>query len=391
MPQIFNTELTVEQTYLFNMLFRHQVYLEGVKSSFAKNYKAVLTSIYESLRKYLYEHQYTTMDQFNRAQLRDYVYKLNREQIQFYSYYTKDLLDFLKAFIAVDSSMFMTMFKAGTGRTISEASRQLKIAKTNEEYDMLPPILQDQYQSAGSGGGFILKADYQQPKQPTTIGKVVSSADQAKLWAAIKDEPIPANGFLLPDYINAYTFQAANAVLLLINRGYANNWTIAETIKQIVGDANTYRGGLFARLYTQNAAMVDTIIQHANSMIEAGLASVYFDHYMWSAMLENSCVLCTERNGTIYVYGKGPLPPAHYRCACKPVPVPNDEGFTVPKSYYSWIKNQPTEFQNDVLGESKAIRLRSGDLTAGDFVSIYTPKPLTLEQFQQKIKFILGD
>ena len=85
----------------------------------------------------------------------------------------------------------------------------------------------------------------------------------------------------------------------------------------------------------------------------------------------------------IFKTGAGPRPPAHYGCRSTVVPgvkkefqIPGLRGerasMTGPVSdkatYNSWLKTQPIDFQNEVLGIEKAKLFRNGGLHLSKFI-----------------------
>jgi SPP1 gp7 family putative phage head morphogenesis protein len=180
--------------------------------------------------------------------------------------------------------------------------------------------------------------------------------------------------------------------LASIRRGYANNWTMQQVMAFITGaSVDTFVGGLYARYLAQELSLTATLFQHVSTIVQAEVASSTTNKYEWVSILDNrTTVICWNRNGTIYVYGEGPLPPAHWNCRSKVVPY-FGESVQLPSSYYSWLKDQPNAFQNDALGESVAAKLRSGELNASDFAKISTKTPLSLEQFLNKIQYMIGE
>ena len=103
----------------------------------------------------------------------------------------------------------------------------------------------------------------------------------------------------------------------------------------------------------------------------------------WTSTLDGRTTpVCRSRDGEIYPLGQGPRPPAHYGCRSLMRPVikeqyrlaqvgdrasmngPVDSRVT----YGGWLKRQPKEFQDDVLGPRRAALFRSGKLRIDQFV-----------------------
>ena len=90
--------------------------------------------------------------------------------------------------------------------------------------------------------------------------------------------------------------------------------------------------------------------------------------------------VCMGRDGKVYDAGAAPFPPAHMNCRSLRVPV-IDPKYAIPgikglrssrnpdgkvekvageTTYNSWLKRQPADFQNEVLGEERAKLFRGG-------------------------------
>lgn len=154
----------------------------------------------------------------------------------------------------------------------------------------------------------------------------------------------------------------------------------------------------------------------------------------WTATLDGrTSSICRARDGEVYPMDEGPRPPAHPNCRSIMTPVLKSweelakpgalragrgadnidrlmqknlkkQGFTkgqikkikrntrasmngqVPgdTTYQDWLKRQPKEFQNDVLGPTKAKLFRNGGLSLDRFVEEPTGQGLTLAQIKAR-------
>ena len=55
-----------------------------------------------------------------------------------------------------------------------------------------------------------------------------------------------------------------------------------------------------------------------------------------------------------------------------------DGGAPAGQTYQQWLKRQPKEFQDDVLGPTKAALFRDGELSLDKFVDMRSGKPFDL-------------
>jgi SPP1 gp7 family putative phage head morphogenesis protein len=353
-------QLAKENQRLLDMLFRHQLYLEGVKSSFAGQYTIVLKELYDAFAKYFGQMRYTSMDQFTKRELADFIRLFQKEQQRFYSIYTEQLIKALKQFLAADLEVTQAIYE-------STVVKRYQIPDSPKPEDDNAVSIYGDAAISGTKEGTV------------------------KLWAAISNDPVPASGRLFPKEITDFINNTGYAIASTLRKGYANAWTGQEALLAMIGSSSrNFNDGLFAKFSNQNIALINTVIQHVSSATQGAIGSSYTSKYEWVAVLDNRTTeICWNRNGTIYVYGEGPLPPAHYNCRSKAIALlPGMTGFDIPTSYVEWLKGQTDLFQNDLLGEAKAAQLRNGSL---DLKQIGSIKPLSIPQFVSKIPYILGE
>lgn len=410
MTQTLDELFTAQNQALFNMLFRHQVYLEGFKASLSQNYQAYLRKLYGEFAIYLKQTRYQSMDQFTKAQLLDFVRKFTIAQGKFYSSFTASLINALQQFLAIDVNIHKDIMEAVTGRTIIEANTPLKNQLTQAQYAALSPAVQADYQAIAfapdeSDPGddiavWSLTAQgrevYEHNKQASGIYGYAAvdgtpDADE-QLWANIVNSPLPANGGMMLAMIDDYGKTMSNKMSQTVFKGYANSWTVDQLQDELLGKNIDFTGGVFNTFLLQYRALLATVVQHVSTEAQSAVASVYLEQYQWVAIMDNkTTIICQSRNGVVYVYGVGPLPPAHWFCRSKAVGVASDTHLhDIPDTYYDWLLTQPEPFLSDILGESRAKALLAGDLSPDSF-AISLTKPLTLTEFQGKVKYILGD
>jgi len=130
--------------------------------------------------------------------------------------------------------------------------------------------------------------------------------------------------------------------------------------------------------------------------------------YRWLSTLDSrTSTICRSLDGQVFKFDKGPVPPAHIRCRSttlaeldgryksldtggsraarstrtgKTVDVPAES------NYYDWLKKQPAEFQDQVIGPARGKLLRDGGLTAKRFAQLQLDRnftPLSLEDMRR--------
>lgn len=395
MPKTLDELFNDQNTRLFDMLFRHQVYLEGYKSALAEGYAEFLRRLYGEFAIYLQQTRYQSMDQFTKVQLTDFIRRFTIAQGKFYSAYTQKLIIELQHFLTADVAIHKDIMQSITGKNVIEGNTALKGKISGAEYTALAPALQADYTPAQ--GAWVLSDAYAHNALASGIYgiAVVDGSDDAdiQLWANITNSPLPANGRLMLDMLTMFGTNSILQIQASMRKGYANGWTIQQQQNALLGKGNDFAGGLFGTLLNQHTALLTTIVQHVSTEVQSAVDSIYFEQYQWVAVLDGRTTqICIDRNGVVYIYGEGPLPPAHYFCRSKAVPVASGTHLhAIPDSYYDWLRSQPSWFLSDIMGHERATQLLAGELPAGNFAQISTLRPLTLSEFQGKVKYILGD
>lgn len=289
---------------LFDLIFRHQVYLEGVKFWIALQYARMLKRLSYRFIILFNHSNVSTLDQFSKRQLNEFLRLFQREQAIAYNDYVKQTTKALKEFVAIDVDASDAIFN-----------------------------------SVGDSAAF-----------ESMFGTVAAS----KLWDKFVKEPMPANGKYPLDGMNDFVTSAMNNTLAIIRQGYANNFTPQQTQAMIIGNnGSTFKDGLFARLNAQNAALMATTIQYLSTNAQAAVASTYYDKYQWISVMDtHTTQICADRNGNVYVYGEGPLPPAWYNCRSHVSPLIGDTN-ELPTSYKTWLAEQPSDLQRFVAAKTE--------------------------------------
>lgn len=303
------------------------------------------------------------MSDFTKRDLNRLVIDLRHLQKTQYNAYTEQLLKDLQEFMVVDSrnmKIIMGTLKADLDEPIAEEDADKALEDSTENSNMFP------------------------------VAWFTKGGENEKLWSSLNNAPIPANGMLMAAFIASFTNAASNTIENIIRKGYANAATVDEVLLEIIGTSSlNFRDGVLNRIANQHNAVAATVLQHISSYVQAGVQSIFYGTYRWVSVIDGSTTdICRHRNNRVFKFGAGPLPPAHIRCRSKIVPVVGGDIEDTP-SYFTWMKSQPKEFLDDVLGKSKADDLQSGKTTAKDMPQFTNAKPITLKEFASKLDKIL--
>lgn len=341
---------------LFDISTRLQVYVEGAKAGQTLQFSDTLRQVQDEFKKLLRDVSYERLDGLSKAQLNQLVVKLRKSQSAIYSPYTtkllKQLQDFMQASLTVNRVAYAYAHQfAATGEA------QVMSDKQASEY------LEEQTKQNAFAAVFGLAAVLQ---------------GGAKLWSLIAAEPIAANGALVSPFLNAFSASAQMSLENIVRKGYANSLTPNQTIEE----ANAQ----LRKIAAQHEAVVATIMQHVVSNVAVGVASLVFEKYRWVSVIDSGTTdICRSRNGRVYRYGEGPMPPAHIRCRSHTVPYDRDYSDV---TFYTWLREQSAEVQNAALGTRTAGMLRAGSLQSKDLVRLSNPPPISLDEFKKAAAII---
>lgn len=338
---------------LVDMMTRHQIFLEGVKAGQSKLFNDTAAEFRKSFLELILELDiaFASMGQLTKKKLVEFIVKLRAKQFAIYNTFSAQLLKDLEGFVDADRDLTKNMLELYTGE---------KVEKKDKAFF-----------------GVLLTAS--------------AIKANAKLLSVIKNSPIPANGMLPLNFIGGFIASASAVPENLIRKAYANNWTVKQMNDALFGTAaKNFRDGEITRVGYQANSLINTLWQHSSAIISAAIGSQFFDRYVWVSILDDKTTnTCRERDGRVYEYGKGPLAPAHYFCRSKNIPIdPEATVIDEPTTYYSWLKNQPKEVQDEILGTSRATSLASGQLKSVDLGKFSVVQSLTAEQFRDKLSVI---
>lgn len=212
-------------------------------------------------------------------------------------------------------------------------------------------------------------------------------------------------GMKLSGAFTQFTDSASMRLANQIRLGYFEGKTTTQMVGLLRGLAsNQYRDGQLALLAQSAEVMAKDAFQLATGAGKlATLKANDIDKYEWVSVLDDrTSTKCRALDSRVFTVGKGPLPPLHPRCRSTVAPVlpdrlrdeladvgtrntqegPVDSG----TSYYTWLKQQDTDYIESVLGPSRTALLIKGDLTADRFAALQLNRnfePLTLDEMRK--------
>jgi SPP1 gp7 family putative phage head morphogenesis protein len=173
-----------------------------------------------------------------------------------------------------------------------------------------------------------------------------------------------------------------------IRRGFLEGDSVSAMVRRIRGTrAANFEDGILEISRRSANTMVRTAVNHtANASREIFYKENerFVKGVRWVSILDGrTSAICRARDGMVFDVDKGPRPPAHPNCRSTTVAVmksfrevgidaddvPGLDG-KIPgrPTYNEWLKTQPREFVEDVLGKDKAKLYLEGNLTLDKFV-----------------------
>lgn len=235
----------------------------------------------------------------------------------------------------------------------------------------------------------------------------------SQISAAVFSNPLairgPGGGKLLKDFVKDWTRAEIDKVVGAIRRGAFEGQTNAEIVRVIRGTrAARYADGLLETSSRHARAVVQTAMQHVSTNARMRTFEENGDivkAVQWLATLDSrTCTVCGALDLKEFPIDRGPRPPLHVNCRCTITavlaekfaalnvrtvrPSVGPEGAkqaSAGLNYYSWLKQQPAEFQAAAIGKARAKLLRDGGLSADRFSQLQLDKnfePMTLDEMR---------
>lgn len=227
-------------------------------------------------------------------------------------------------------------------------------------------------------------------------GAVIVSVDvvtptSSQLWAAVNARPF--QGRFLKDWYAGLEEAAQARLRDAIRIGFTEGETIDQMVRRVRGTAALqYKDGILEVSRRGAEALVRTAVNHTANAARNhlyGQNTNLIKGVRWVATLDGrTTLICASRDGEVFPPDKGPRPPAHINCRSTTVPVLKSwkelgiklseapegtrasmDGQVPGKTTYDgWLRGRSKDFQDDVLGVTKAKLFRDGNLTLDRFV-----------------------
>lgn len=242
-----------------------------------------------------------------------------------------------------------------------------------------------------------------------TFESVLPSEGQIR--AAVFSRPLSIRGAdggkLLDDFVKDWTIIERRKIVGAIRQGAFEGQTNSQIIQAIRGTRkNQFRDGILQTTTRNAEAIVRTSVQHVSGVARAETwtanADIIKGYRIVATLDSRTSTVCRSLDGEVFKLDKGPKPPFHIRCRTTTIAELVDEfsdlsegrtratqdgPVSAKKSYYDWLKDQPAEFQDDILGPVRGKLFRDGGLSAERFAKLNLGRnfrPLTLDEMKKR-------
>jgi SPP1 gp7 family putative phage head morphogenesis protein len=322
--------------YELDIFVRQQIFLEAVKNDEATKFNDMRTAVITVLTSLLLSSGYDSFADMPRRTLNGLIAKANKRL----------------------TSKFK---KIGSG--IMRRMRDIMMAEITVSGDLF--------------------GRYAGRQSPVTLRQ--ASTNRRKLWASLTNGLIPGSGTTPAQLLSTFFTSSLRDVGSTVRRAFADGLSPQDALRAIRGTAaNGFKDGLINKFRNHYSAMTDTLIQHVSSFVHGVLGKLVSDEYEWVSVIDSATTdVCRSRDGKVYKWGKGPMPPAHYRCRSTTKPYRAEEPTSV-QSFFSWLSGQPASVQDELVGRAQGVAVRAGTMGASDFPRFASNRRLTPGQYIAK-------
>lgn len=294
--------------------------------------------------------------------------------------------------------------------------------RLNKQLEAVRRVMKSTFDEYGQAWRGMVRelAEYEAEFETRSLGKVADYdfdvPSKSQIEQAVFVNPVQVagadGGALLDDMYAAWSNREVRRVSNLVRYGFAQGRTTQQIIRDIRGTApRKYVDGALAVTRRDMETFVRTALQHAAVQAREQTWRKNSDivkKVEWVSTLDTkTSVQCRSLDGEQFPIDKGPRPPAHMRCRSSIVAALDerfkilDEGGTrsardpetgqvesapATETYYGWLKRQPAEVQDSIIGKARGKLLRDGGISADRFAELQLDKrfePLTLDEMRE--------
>lgn len=320
-------------TGIFDFLNRQQVYIEGVKNWFGRDFGRYLKLLKDAITEFLNKAGVKRLGDLPKAKFTALLKRVDKRVNEVMSNYGSEFLAEMRRFVRID----LTLQRGA--------------------YSFVRPEID------------------------------LSGVSLSSVWSAAKDRIIPALGATAKDSVVTLVNSARDKIRVRINTGYVDNEPVGDTVAAVTNLDRDGEPSTLKTIWNTARSVVSTALQHGAATASDFVGKLVHDCYQWCSVLDSrTSPICRERNGAVYRYGAGPMPPAHPNCRSRAVPVDCGSGLENVPTYGAWLLQQSQSFLTDAFSSGFAKKVADGKATQSDIPDIADYPPLSLDEFELKAK-----
>jgi SPP1 gp7 family putative phage head morphogenesis protein len=216
------------------------------------------------------------------------------------------------------------------------------------------------------------------------------------------------NGQSVDDFINYTVAFATGQVTSSVKSAIAQGQSLEDFRSDLLGSPkNNYANSVMLNA-AKNVSFGSRTLTNAIGNIaqretyQANDDIIIGERYM-ATLDSRTSSICASLDGTYFKIGEGAQPPLHPNCRSVRIPeidpkyklsgiggerrAKGSKGVNIVSSkttYSTWLKRQPADFIDDVLGKKKGLQFRKGELDFNDIRDTSKYNGLTLEQLRDR-------
>lgn len=263
-------------------------------------------------------------------------------------------------------------------------------------------------------------AEYEAGFEVRSLSQVVDhnfvTPTRSQISSAVFSTPLSdiggaSQGSMLTPFFQDWERATVRRVQGSIMAGYYRGDTTPQIVRGIIGTKGMNFGdGELAIVKRQLETVVRTSLQHASAQAREATGEANSDIItgvrIVATLDSRTSTQCQALDGQEFARDKGPRPPFHPNCRTTFIftldkrfkvleeggtrrdrdPETGKVGQTdADETYYSWLKRQPADVQDSIIGPARGKLLRDGGLSSERFAALQLNRnfePMTLEQMR---------
>lgn len=289
-------------------MIRHQIYLEGYKTYQAAQFEKSAKEIEANFKAALAGLDVKTMDELSRAKILGFIATLRKINLKVFAKYNDKVLDDLEKFVKVDWKIIAE---------VMDEDKPLPVPKGFFKKAIAEPIVAigefAKNMLSRIGNAMIVKSEKvlirawgEGKTKDETLVDLIGERMRVSLKPKSVGKPETPEGVTKTNKGEGLQVVTTDDTIAIKNKPPIPTAIIPEP---------PLVGGVVNGARQDNQATISTVLQDLSTKTKEAVIKKYAKFYVWVSVIDSRTTdICTQRDGTVYEMGEGPLPPAHIRC-----------------------------------------------------------------------------